>query len=79
MTYEFSSDEDYSLVRLKTHTACIIAPFQVFRKSIASIRYCRQALGNSNPPFTNFYLRDIIHKVMNTFSVSLVGAAQDIV
>ena len=69
-----SSGEDPPL-RIRAHEVRGIAPSAVFRRNFAVGQVLRAGVWSRQTTFTSFYLRDVTHRSLDTFSLGPVVAA----
>lgn len=74
-----SSNVDDSSVRPKAHDVRGLGPSIAFRKNLSIQRVLRAGTWNHQTTLTSFYLKDVTHRSFDTFSSSLVVAAQQVV
>ena len=74
-TAYLSSGEDPP-ARIKAHSTRGIASSAVFRRNFAVGQVMSAGVWSRQTTFTSFYLRDVTHRFLDTFSLGPVVAAQ---
>ena len=72
-----SSGEDPP-VRIRAHSTRSIAPSAAFRRNFAVGQVMKAGVWSRQTTFTSFYLRDVTHRFLDTFSLGPVVAAQQV-
>ena len=72
-----SSGEDLP-ARIRAHETRSIAPSAVFKRNFAVGQVLRAGVWSRQTTFTSFYLRDVTHRSLDTFSLGPVVAAQQV-
>ena len=75
--YQSSGEEDDR--RFRAHEVRSIAPTLLFRRNLSVAQVLRAGVWRRQTTFTSFYLRDLTHRSLDTFSLGPVVAAQSIV
>ena len=76
LAYESATDEDCREGKAKAHKARKIGIPLLFRKICAVQQVVKTGMWSSQTEHLAFYLRDVIHRCMGTFSIGPVAAAQ---
>ena len=78
-TYASTSDENCSSLRVRVHKVRNVAASLLFKRNCAAHRVLKVGTLSSQSTFSAFYLRDVTHRHMDTFSIGpLVAAQQDV-
>ena len=72
-----SSDQELPL-RIRPHELRAIAPSVAFKRNFAVGQVMRAGVWSRQTTFTSFYLRDVTHRSLDTFSLGPVVAAQQV-
>ena len=72
-----SSGED-APARIRSHELRAIAPSAAFKRNFAVGQVMRAGVWSRQTTFTSFYLRDVTHRSLDTFSLGPVVAAQQV-
>ena len=72
-----SSGEDIP-ARIRAHETRSIAPSAAFKRNFAVGQVMRAGVWSRQTTFTSFYLRDVTHRSLDTFSLGPVVAAQQV-
>ena len=76
--YESASDEDCRVVRVKAHKVRKIVTLLLFKKNCAIQQILNAGALLSQSTFSTFYLRNVTHRHMDTFSIGPVVVAQEV-
>ena len=74
-----SSEGGVDLPRVRAHEVRGIAPSLLFKRNFAVEQVLKAGTWKNQTTFSSFYLRDITHKSLDTFSLGPVVAAQRVV
>ncbi|MGL5405356.1 MAG: hypothetical protein ACRDAX_00930, partial [Propionibacteriaceae bacterium] len=77
--YEADGSDDIRTSRPRAHEVRSIGPSLAFRKNFSVAQVLKAGVWSNQTTFTSFYLRDIAHRSLDTFSLGPVVAAQQVV
>ena len=78
MAHASASEEDCCALRVRAHEVRKVATSLLFKRNCAVHQVLKVGTWSSRSTFSAFYLRDVTHRHLDTFSIGSVVAAQQV-
>ena len=78
MTHASASEKDCRSLRVRACEVRKVATSSLFKRNCAVHQVLKAGTKSSQLTFSSFYLRDVIHRYLDTFSIGPVVAVQQV-